>query len=192
MRMRLIGTAALAAITSLFLPFASYAQEGGIKPEVYSGVAMGTGGSFGGRSTQFDFRVTRYTTDEEVKTFAVLVREKGPDALRKALEKEDVGRISVTGRVGNQIAIARKRRIGADTVITLITARTMPFFELSRGGRSTGYDLGFMQVRLNAKGEGDGKIMAAAKIRFDVKKGVYEIESYGNQYIKAVNVRQWK
>lgn len=31
--------------------------------------------------------------------------------------------------------------------------------------------------------------MAAAKIRFDKTKGNYEIESYGNQYIKAVNVR---
>ena len=34
--------------------------------------------------------------------------------------------------------------------------------------------------------------MAAAKIRFDKKKGQYEIESYGNQYIKATNVRPVK
>jgi hypothetical protein len=31
--------------------------------------------------------------------------------------------------------------------------------------------------------------MAAARIRFDEKKGHYEIESFGNQYIKASNVR---
>lgn len=31
--------------------------------------------------------------------------------------------------------------------------------------------------------------MVAAKIRFDKKKGQYEIESYGNQYIKVANVR---
>jgi hypothetical protein len=42
---------------------------------------------------------------------------------------------------------------------------------------------------LNDKGEGSGQIMVAAKIRFDKKKGHYEIESYGNQYIKAANVR---
>jgi hypothetical protein len=29
----------------------------------------------------------------------------------------------------------------------------------------------------------------APKIRFDKKKGTYEIESYGDQYIKATNVR---
>jgi hypothetical protein len=31
--------------------------------------------------------------------------------------------------------------------------------------------------------------MAAAKIKFNKKEGRYEIESFGNQYIKAVNVR---
>lgn len=32
----------------------------------------------------------------------------------------------------------------------------------------------------------------AAKIKFNKKSGHYEIESYGNHYIKAVNVRPWK
>jgi hypothetical protein len=42
---------------------------------------------------------------------------------------------------------------------------------------------------MNAKGEASGQIMAAARIRFDKNKGGYEIESYGNQYINATNVR---
>ena len=177
---------------SLFLLSSSEGQETKMKPEAYSGVAIGTGGAVGGRSMQFDFRITRYTTDEELEKFAELVKEKGPDALRRALEKEDVGQINVTGRVGNQIAVARKRQDGQDTVINLVTARNMPFVELYRSGRSTDYQFGFMQVRLDAKGEGVGQIMAAARIRFNKKQGKYEIESYGNQYIKAVNVRAWK
>jgi hypothetical protein len=44
-------------------------------------------------------------------------------------------------------------------------------------------------VNLNLQGQGTGQIMAAARIRFDKKKGKYEIESYGNQYIKAIHVR---
>ncbi len=47
-------------------------------------------------------------------------------------------------------------------------------------------------MKLDEKGQGAGQIMAAAKIRFNKKSGKYEIESYGNQYIKAVNVRSWK
>lgn len=114
---------------------------------------------------------------------------KGTDALRRALEKEDRGRINVVGSTGNQIAVARKRQQGPDTIITIVTARTMPFIELYRGGRSTDYPFGFLQVKLDDKGQGNGQIMAAARIRFDRKKGNYEIESYGNQYFKATNVR---
>jgi hypothetical protein len=158
-------------------------------PESYSAVAIGTGGAVGGRSIQFDFHVDRYTSDEQIQQFAESLKANGPESLRRTLEKLDVGRIAVVGSVGNQIAVARKRRTSSGTVITIVTARNMPFIELYRGGRTTDYPFGFLQVTLNQKSEGTGQIMAAAKIRFDKKKGHYEIESYGNQYIKAVNVR---
>src|SRR5215472_11643697 len=116
-------------------------------PEAYSGVAIGTGGSVGGKTIQFDFRITQFTTDEEVQSFAQLVKDKGTDALRRALEKEDKGRINIVGSTGNQIAVARKRQRGPDTIITIVTARTMPFIELYRGGRSTDYPFGYLQVK---------------------------------------------
>jgi hypothetical protein len=164
-------------------------QDDGKKPEAYSAVAIGTGGTVGGKSIGFDFRITRYTTDQELQKYAERLKASGPDALRKALEKEDVGRIAPTGGVGNQIAVARKRKEGADTIVTIVTARVMPFTELYRNGRSVDYMFGYLQVKLNASGPGTGSTMAAAKIRFDKKKGQYEIESFGNQYIKATNVR---
>ena len=184
--------ACLLVFAFALLLVASYGQDEKKQSEAYSAVAVGTGGSVGGRSMPFDLRINSYTTDEELTKFALLLQEKGSDALRDALEKEDKGQLSPTGRLGNQIAVARKRRVGADTIITIVTARVMPFIELYNSGRSTGYPFGFLQVKLNAKNEGTGQIMAAAKIRFDKKKGRYEVESYGNQYIKAVNVRLWK
>jgi hypothetical protein len=157
--------------------------------KAYSGVAIGTGGSVGGKTISFDFRITQFTTDEELQNFAQLVKDQGTDALRRALEKEDKGRINAVGSTGNQIAVARKRQDGSETIITIVTARTMPFVELCRNGRTTDYPFGYLQVRLDATGNGNGQIMAAAKIRSDKKKGQYEIESFGNQYIKATNVR---
>ena len=102
-------------------------QEGKNTQEAYSAVAMGSGGAVGAKSMHFDFRVTRYAPDEEVDQLAALLKEKGPDALRRAMEKLDVGRIRPTTGVGNQIAVARKRRAGTDTIITVVTARQMPF-----------------------------------------------------------------
>ncbi|MBP1601696.1 MAG: hypothetical protein H6Q06_1847 [Acidobacteria bacterium] len=189
MKHRTGKVAALVAVVTALFVSVSYGQEEKPKPESYTAVAMGTGGSVGGKSMPFDFRITKWTTDEEVKQYMELLKESGQDALRRTLEKEDRGQLSPVGRVGNTIAVARKRQAGSETIITIVTARIMPFVELYRGGRSTDYQFGFLQVKLNEKGEGMGNIMAACKLRFDKKKGQYEIESYGNQYIKAVNVR---
>jgi hypothetical protein len=185
------STKAFAILVFLVSVPGVFAQEK-TPPEAYSGVAIGTGGSVGGKSIQFDFRITQYTTDQEVENFAQLVKEKGTDALRRALEKEDKGRIAVVGSTGNQIAVARKRQEGSNTIITIVTARTMPFMELYNNGRTTDYPFGYLQVKLDANGQGTGQIMAAARIRFDKKKGEYQIESFGNQYIKATNVRPSK
>lgn len=65
----------------------------------------------------------------------------------------------------------------------------MSFRELYNNGRSTDYPFGFIQFQVNAKGEGSGQIMAAAKLKFDKKQGQYVIESFGDQYLKAMNVR---
>jgi hypothetical protein len=184
---------ALLVVTFLLgsMSFATLAQDKAAA-EAYSAVARGTGGSVGGKTAQFDFRVTQYTTDDELANFAQLLKEKGTDALRRALEKEDKGRVNVVGSTGNQIAVARKRQEGPDTIITIVTARTMPFMELYNGGRTTDYPFGYLQVKLSGSEPGAGQIMAAAKIKFDKKKGQYVIESYGNQYIKVVNVRPSK
>ena len=188
MKVYLYRISLLVMILVVSLSLAASAQDKAT-PEGYSGVAMGTGGSVGGKTLLFDFRVTQYTTDEELQNFAQLLKDKGADALRSALDKEDKGRINAVGSTGNQIAVARKRQQGSETIITIVTARTMPFVELYNNGRSRDYPFGYLQVKLDATGKGTGQIMAAAKIRFDKKKGQYQIESFGNQYIKASNVR---
>jgi hypothetical protein len=188
MKRATLGLAMLLTIAVGALPTGSYGQEDKKPVESYYGVAIGTGGTVGGKSMPFDLRITGYTTDDELLQFAALLKEKGQDALLSALEKEDKGRLNPTGYLGNQIAVARKRQEGADTIITIVTARIMSFRELYNNGRSTSYPFGYMQIRLNAMGEGSGQIMAAAKISFNKKSGEYEIESFGNQYLKAVNL----
>ena len=163
---------------------AATAQDDGL-PQAYSAVATGTGGTVGAKTISFDFRIAKYTTDEELQNFAQLVKDQGTDSFRRALEKEDKGRINARGSTGNQIAVTRKRQVGSETIITILTARTMSFTELYRNGRTTDYPFGYLQVKLDSTGKGAGQITAAAKIRFDKKKGQYEIESFGNQYIKA-------
>lgn len=89
------------------------------------------------------------------------------------------------------LAIRSLSRASASKALTpsLPSLPLAPCLLSSSTGRSTDYPFGFLQVKLDDKGQGNGQIMAAGRIRFDRKKGNYEIESYGNQYIKATNVR---
>jgi hypothetical protein len=175
--------------TALLMPTIFGQQSEEKKEERFSAVAQGTGGAVGARAAHFNFFVTHYATDEEVQQLATLLKEKGPDALRSAMEKLNAGRIFPSGSTGNDIAVARKRQEGSNTVITVVTARTIAFAELYNSTRSRDYPFGFMQVTLNDKMEGNGKILGATKIRFDKKKGHFEIESFGNQYVRVANVR---
>jgi hypothetical protein len=188
MKMKLSRKVLFLPLLLACFPLAASTQDKSL-PEVYSAVAIGTGGSVGAKTMNFDVRVTSYTTDDEVQKFAELLKAKGQDALVSALQDENKGRVSPVGSTGNQIAVARKRTADGITTITIVTTRLMSFQELYHNGRSTDYPFTFVQFKLNAKGEGTGQIMVAAKIKFDKKQGQYVIESFGNQYIKAANVR---
>jgi hypothetical protein len=68
----------------------------------------------------------------------------------------------------------------------------MSMFETKSRGVSTKYPFGFLQVRVNANGEGSGKMVAAAAIKYDQEKGTYRLDPYGNGVSPVTNVRPLK
>jgi hypothetical protein len=162
--------------------------------ENYSALWQVVGGSAGGKNMSLNIRIDKYNTDEEVKNFATLLAEGGPDKLRRALEKEDVGRIAPVGSTGIALAVARKLQNGNKTIIRLVTARDPSFLELRYNGRSMDYPYTILQLELDENGKGAGTAIAAAKIRFNKKKNTYEIESFqqGTAYNKLLNVYRMK
>ena len=115
------------------------------KVDNFSAVAMGTGGSVGGKSVGVSIRIKEYTSDEEISRLAVILKESGPEALRRELEKLDVGQIAPTGRIGNAIAVARSHETENGRIVNIVTARTLSFLELYRSGRSQNYPFGIAQ-----------------------------------------------
>jgi hypothetical protein len=190
-QMTCIGVAALAAALLLFTTTFGVEKP---KPEQYSAVWAVVGGSAGGNMVQIDIRINQYNTEADIQKFAELVKEKGPDALRGALEKEDVGQLSPTGRVGVPIAVARKLVKGDKTIIRVVTARNLSFVELRYSGRSTDYPFTILQLVLDKNGKGTGTAIGAAQIRFNKKKNIYEVESlqHGTAVNKLLNVQLWK
>ena len=161
--------------------------------EHYSAVLAAVGGVAGGGTIPLDIRIHRYVTDAEVMKFAELLKEKGPNALRLALEKENVGQISPLGEIGAPIAIARSLRDGNTRVIRIFIARDVSFLEARNAGRSMDYPFSIVELRVNEKGQGEGSAIAAAKIRYNAKSQQFEVESLGqgSSVLKLMNVQRY-
>lgn len=181
------------ATVVLLVPGAFAEKEKKPKPDQFSGVWLNMSAGPRG-SIPIDIRINRYTTDEEMQKFAAILVEGGGEQLRRALEKEDVGQLSPSRRVGTPIAVARKLVNGNKTIIRIATARNLPFLELRYSGRSVDYPFTIVELQLDENGKGAGTGIGAAKVRFDKKQNKYEIESleHGTAYNKIMNVQTWK
>jgi hypothetical protein len=192
MRKRIIRVS-LAATAVGLLSVAAFGQGEPVQ-EHYSAVWAVTGGRAGGTTVPIDIRINRYNTNEEISQYAALLVNSGPSGLRSALEKQDIGQCSPVGKVGTPLAVARKLENGDKTEIRVVTLRIMSFAELRNGGRSVDYPYTMLDLVIDKDGRGAGTAIGAAKVRFDKKKNVYEIESFrhGPDYNKLLNVRQIK
>ncbi len=96
----------------LFTP-ALIGQEQEEKQEtVYQATIVGVRGPMGGRSVRLTIRIQGHTSYEQVQQYLEMVQEgdRRQTKLRRTLEKvSGLGRISVTGFVGSELAVIRER-----------------------------------------------------------------------------------
>lgn len=171
-----------------------YAQKGDSKPltelpRQFSATAFGDAGVMAGKSFDLDLYITAWTTDQQVKDYVGVLKEKGSNGLVSAMEKaDDVGRLSPTGFVGSTFRFARYNTTpnGGLHIVT-VTNRPMSFGELYRSGRSTDYQFGIVVLDVDKDGKGTGKLATICKIKFN-KQNQLEIENYGQKPFRIENV----
>ena len=162
------------------------------KETVYQATIVRVRGGAGGlRSVPLTIRIQGTTTDDQVEEYLEMVPEGHQlRTLRETLEKvEGLGRVSVTGFIGNDLAVVREWDTEHGKLINLITPRNMSFAELTHSGRSRNYPFSFLQLLVDEEGKGQGTVIVAARPRFK-KDGKFEIESYGLQPFQVVNVQR--
>jgi hypothetical protein len=171
-----------------------FAQNGDTKPltdlpRQYAVTAIGQSGSLSGKSFGADVKITGWTTDQQVKDFIGVLREKGPNGLVSAMEKtEDVGRLAPTGFVGSGFRFARYRPTADGGLhIVMVTNRPMAFGEVYNSTRSTDYQFGIVVLDVDKNGKGSGQLAPVCKIKFN-KKNELEIEHYGQKPFRLTNV----
>ena len=158
----------------------------------YSAVVVGVRAGARMQSTRVTIRIQALTTDEQLEEWAQITKEGNRDQreLRQALERvRGLGRITVTGFTGNEIAVIREQEVDGGKMISLFTARNVSFAELRQGGRVRDYRFSFIQLLVDEEGNGQGTLLAAARPSFN-EEGVLEIESIGNQPYALRNVRR--
>jgi hypothetical protein len=148
--------------------------------------------STAGAQNRLQIRITKWSTQDEIKGYGAVLKEKGQAGLLDALKDLDAGRINKVGDTGNQVAVAEKWKNGDKTVITLIVARNMSMFQTNARGMPAKYPFAFVQLTLDANGEGTGRVVEAAGIKYDQDKYTYKLDPFGQGPRVLNNVKPLK
>jgi len=148
----------------------------------------------GARSGTVDITIDRWSTDEERARLTTAVRENGPDALLKELQKvkDPVGYIQTPGNVGYPLRFARQVRMSDGTRrILLGTDRPIGYFEASNQPITAEYPFMVIDLTIGPDGKGQGRLLPLARVTAD-DDHVVDIENYTTEPVRLTEVRETK
>jgi hypothetical protein len=179
-------------IIAIFLPPAAGQSEDKRKPEQFSATAFGQAGMFSGKSASLNIYIGDYSSDQEVENLAATLKNNGSDALLSAVQKmKDKGKVSTTGRVGWSVPVVRQRPTEKGRRIVMFSDRPISFYEARTAPRSKTYEFGMLVLDVNDKGEGEGLLYGACKVKFN-KEDQLEVEHYSQAPARLAAVKLWK
>jgi hypothetical protein len=167
---------------------AAQSQPGVLRLKAYAVNLSGVG-----RSTpqQLEIVIKRWSSEATRDKLIETLEDKGSDKLLDALQsiKPSVGYIRTTTSLGWDIQYARESRLPeGGRRIVFATDRPMSFREASLRPRSAEYEFMLCEIRLDRDGIGEGKLATMAKISYDKKKRLIEIENYGIEPVRLTRV----
>jgi len=174
---------ALAVVAGFLLAGPAQAQDKKAeKPKPYRFTAFAINMGSGPKAGVVDIVIERLTTDEERAGLIAAFVEGGQDALLKALQKVKprVGYIRTPNSLGYDLQYAY-RFVNSDGTSRMVigTDRPINFWEASRQPRTIDYPFTIIEMRLDAKGQGEGRMAAGTKISKSKDGKTIELENYG-------------
>jgi len=145
------------------------------------------------RAGTIDIAITRWSTPEQRAALVSALREGGPDALLKALQKtKEVGYIRTPESIGYPLRFAQEIPTpdGGERII-IATDRYVSFLEATNQPRSIDYPFMLVDIRLGPDGKGTGKLMPLAKVTMN-EDHVVEIENYASEPVRLTEVHEVK
>jgi len=146
------------------------------------------------RAGSVDVIINRWSTPEERDRLVGALREGGTDTLLRALQKikKPAGYIRSAGRIGYPLRFAWQipTSDGGRRVI-IATDRPVSFLEASTQPRTMDYPFMLIELRVDAQGRGQGKLLPLARIQAD-DDHVVEVENYASEPVRLTEVRKLK
>ena len=162
-------------------------------PERYTAFAVSTGGQLSpGVASQVEINISRWSSQSETQRLTTTLKEKGPAALVTALrEMQSVGTIRTPGNLAYDLRFAQQEDLGDGLQqIVLITDRPISVWEAANRPRSIDYPFTFIELRVNNRGEGEGKLALATRITASRTGRMVQLENYDTQPIHLNEVRR--
>jgi len=157
--------------------------------ETYTGTVMQVGGSLSGKSAPITIQITGVTTDAEALAYKEALKTKGQDGLQKAVSKQDLGFVAISGQTGTRINVVRIKDTPQGKRYFLLLERMIGVWEARNSGRSMDYKFAYIQMTIRADGKGEGKAVGMAKIKFK-KDNTIELEQYGTYPARLVEMQK--
>jgi hypothetical protein len=163
-------------------------------PERFTAFAIDPNNPGPAGTANVDITITRWTPDAERERLTNILLEQGAAKMLAALKAlPRLGSIRTTGTIGWELRYARRTELPDGGLrIELITDRPIGTFEAADQSRSLEYPFTTIDIRLNAKGEGEGKLYVATRIAADKGTKVIVMENYSIAPVQLTAVKRLK
>jgi hypothetical protein len=180
------GSLITAALAVAFIPLGAQGPE----RYVANAVSLATPGPTG--VAVVEISVTRWSPEAERDRLLKTLAEKGPEKLLETLQDlPRAGFIRTPGNIGYDLRFARKMPLdeGGEQIV-IATDRPIGIWEAATRPRTIDYPFTLIELRLDNKGNGEGKISLATKIVYDKRRNTIVLENYSSAPVMLTKVRR--
>ena len=155
----------------------------------FEGRIVNLAGGRGANTARFTLKLDQVTPDAEVDALAAALQSGGQQGLLEAVKAlPERGWVQVGENPGYRMPVIRSFDVEGGRLVRALTDRPFMFGEVYRNLDTQRYPFGFVELKLDEKGEGEGLLILAAAISFE-KTGQIAIESYEMQSLRILSVR---
>jgi hypothetical protein len=157
---------------------------------VANAVSLATPGPTG--TAVIEISVTRWSPQAESDRLIKTLADKGPEKLLETLrDLPKAGFIRTPGNLGYDLRYARKEPLeeGGEQIV-IATDRPIGLWEAVNRPRTIDYPFTLIEMRLDNKGNGEGKLSLATKIVYDKRRSTVVLENYSSAPVMLTKIRR--